>query len=68
MVDIKTLLDMKESALQSIAQLESSAIGAPPEILSIIDKMLQVARSNIQCTDIALACQRLADNAHRRVA
>ncbi|MBX9862426.1 MAG: hypothetical protein K2Y42_06695 [Hyphomicrobium sp.] len=67
-MDQQSLLEMKQSALQSIATLEKLSVGASPEEMSIIDKMLTVSRNNFEIAEIALSCHQMVGNTLANVA
>ena len=62
------LVETKKTALERIARLERLAVGASPEVLSIIDKMMAVVRSNIAIAELEYSCHQIIANARRRAA
>ena len=64
----KIMHEKKQSALQSIYRLEQLAVGASPEEHSIIDKLLIVARNNIEIAEIEYSCQLIIENARDKAA
>lgn len=64
----KLMQNKKRSALESIARLEKLAIGASAQELSIINKMLAVARNNIEIAEIEYSCHLIIENARNKAA
>lgn len=60
--------DKKRAALESIARLEKLAIGASDQELSVINKMLAVARNNIDIADLEYSCHLIIENARNKAA
>lgn len=64
----KRLIETKQTALERIARLERLSEGASPQVLSIIDKMMAVVRSNIEIAELEYSCHQIIAIARRRAA
>lgn len=60
--------DNKQAAAESILRLEKLAIGASPQELSIINKMIDVAKNNIEIAELEYSAHLIIENARNKAA
>lgn len=64
----KMLHDKKQASRQTVARLQALAVGASPEVLSIIDKLIAVAEADLQLADLEYSCHQIIARARSQAA